>query len=100
MLAVVTRNQCVRRLGNMIHVRGHAALVTGSTKGVGRSIVEALAAAGADVLVHGRATGRDSEETLAVCRGHGVRAEFITGDLTGHTLPTVEALFANATGIF
>ena len=85
----------------MIHLRGHAALVTGSTKGVGRSIVEALAAAGADVLVHGRAVGQDSEETLAKCRCPRYCApEFITGDLTGPTIPTVESLFTTATTVF
>jgi NAD(P)-dependent dehydrogenase (short-subunit alcohol dehydrogenase family) len=78
----------------------HSALVTGSTKGVGRSIVEALAAAGADVLVHGRQRNAEGEQVLANCRRHGVRAEFVEGDLAGPTIPSVDALYQLATGIF
>lgn len=78
----------------MIDLRGHAALVTGSTKGVGRSIAEAFARAGADVLVHGRERNATAEEVLANCRACGVRAEFITGDLAGETIPAVDDVFA------
>src|SRR5262249_55654792 len=42
------------RMRSMINLKGHAALITGSTKGVGRSIAEAFAQAGADVVIHGR----------------------------------------------
>ena len=65
----------------MIDLRGHAALVTGSTKGVGRSIVEAFAKAGADVLVHGRAYNDEARALVEHCRSQGVQADFITGDL-------------------
>jgi signal transduction histidine kinase len=37
----------------MIALRGHAALITGSTKGVGRSIAEAFAQAGAEYAPNG-----------------------------------------------
>ena len=66
----------------MISLKGHAALVTGSTKGVGRAIAEAYAAAGADVLVHGRSKGADADEAVAACRAAGVRAEFVPADLS------------------
>jgi glucose 1-dehydrogenase len=81
----------------MIDLKGHAALVTGSTKGVGRSIVEAIAAAGANVVVHGRSRDANAEEVLANCVRRGMRAEFITGDLMGDTIPAVDRLFAEAT---
>ncbi len=66
----------------MISLEGHAALITGSTKGVGRAIAEAYAAAGADVVIHGRSRGAEAEETIAACRAHGVRSEFVIGDLS------------------
>src|SRR5689334_3797947 len=80
----------------MIDLKGHSALITGSTKGVGRSIAEAFAAAGADVVVHGR--GRDSlaEEVLAKCAGYGVRSEFVAADLMAETIQEVDRLFADA----
>ncbi len=66
----------------MISLKGHAALVTGSTKGVGRAIVEAYASAGADVLIHGRAEGAEASDTLAACRAKGVDAHFVAEDLS------------------
>jgi glucose 1-dehydrogenase len=63
-------------------LRGHAALVTGSTKGVGRAIAEACAAAGADVLIHGRNEGPEADEAIAACRDKGVRAAFVGADLS------------------
>ena len=80
----------------MIHLQGHSALITGSTKGVGRSIAEAFAAAGANVVLHGRSRDATAEEVLANCRAKRVRAEFVTADLMTDTISTVERLFAEA----
>jgi NAD(P)-dependent dehydrogenase (short-subunit alcohol dehydrogenase family) len=80
----------------MIHLKGHAALVTGSTKGVGRSIAEAFAAAGANVVIHGRSRDASAEEVLAKCKGGGVRAEFVAADLMGETISVVDRLYADA----
>jgi len=66
----------------MISLKGHAALITGSSKGVGRAIAEAYAAAGADVLIHGRERGADANEVIAACEAHGVKTEFVAGDLS------------------
>jgi glucose 1-dehydrogenase len=81
----------------MIHLRGHSALITGSTKGVGRSIAVAFAEAGANVVLHGRSTGKDAEDALAACRVHGVRAEYITGDLAGPTIEVTNKVYQQAT---
>ncbi|MCA9048131.1 MAG: SDR family oxidoreductase [Planctomycetaceae bacterium] len=80
----------------MIDLKGHRALVTGSTKGVGRAIAEAFARAGADVVIHGRKLSDDAECVLKNCREAGVRAEFITGDLSGPTETVVDEVFDNA----
>ena len=81
----------------MIHLQGHSALITGSTKGVGRSIAEAFAVAGANVVLHGRSRDANAEEVLAHCSQQGVKAEFVTGDLLGETISAVDRLFAEAT---
>ena len=80
----------------MIDLAGHAALVTGSTKGVGRSIAVAMAAAGADVIIHGRSEGQASRDVVSACQEYGVRAEFVSGDLSGPTDTSVEQVFERA----
>ena len=80
----------------MVDLKGHAALVTGSSKGVGRAIAEACAAAGAHVVIHGRSLGPDAEQVMERCRSHGVRASFVPGDLSEPTEPAVTELFEQA----
>ena len=80
----------------MMELKGHAALITGSTKGVGRAIAEALARAGADVVLHGRRRGEEAEETIRRCEAHGVNVSFVTSDLGGPTEQAVSELY-NAT---
>jgi glucose 1-dehydrogenase len=80
----------------MKNLDGHAALVTGSTQGVGRAIALALAGAGADVVLHGLRIDESARETLAQCRDLGVRAELIEGDLAGPTEPCVDHVFQQA----
>jgi NAD(P)-dependent dehydrogenase (short-subunit alcohol dehydrogenase family) len=80
----------------VIHLQGHCALITGSTKGVGRSIAEAFAAAGASVVIHGRSRDVSAEQVLAECQLRGVQAQFVSGDLAGDTIQGVEKLFADA----
>jgi len=80
----------------MTSLNGHAALVTGSTKGVGRAIAEACAAAGADVVIHGRALGPEARAVMQRCRAHGVSASFVGGDLAGPTNAAVDEVFEGA----
>lgn len=81
----------------MITLKGHAALVTGSTKGVGRAIAIALAEAGADVVIHGRAMSDEAGETMEQCRRHGVQVAFVAGDLSGPGEAAVNKVFTEAT---
>lgn len=80
----------------MIDLKGHAALITGSSKGVGRAIAEAYAAAGANVIVHGRALTSDARETMDRCRSHGVDVSFVGADLSGPTQTVVPEVFRQA----
>ena len=80
----------------MITLAGHHALITGSTKGVGRAIACAMAEAGANVVIHGRKMSEAAEETLDRCRQFGVQADFITGDLSAETSASVEDVFQQA----
>ena len=54
------------------------ALVTGSTKGIGRAIVEELYAEGAKVIVH----GRSEEEVKNICKSLGKNAFGVAADLS------------------
>ena len=80
----------------MIDLRGHAALVTGSSKGVGKAIAEAFAQAGADVLVHGRERNKEAKETISQCKSFNVNVDFLNADLTGPVEETVDAVFAKS----
>jgi len=63
-------------------LKGKTALVTGSSRGIGRAIVTGLAELGADVVVHGVRASAASEGTLEAARALGVQASFIAGDLS------------------
>jgi NAD(P)-dependent dehydrogenase (short-subunit alcohol dehydrogenase family) len=65
----------------MSELSGKVALVTGGGSGIGRASAEALAAAGAKVVVSGRRTG-PGEETVRRIESQGGEAVFVQADVT------------------
>jgi 3-oxoacyl-[acyl-carrier protein] reductase len=64
-----------------LQLAGQTALVTGSSTGIGRAVALALASAGADVVVHARASRREAEAAADQVRSQGRQAEVILCDL-------------------
>lgn len=62
-------------------LEGLRAVVLGSTSGIGRAVALHLAEAGADVIVHGRASRDAAHEVADQIRGMGRRAEVLMADL-------------------
>jgi pteridine reductase len=62
-------------------LRGKTALVTGGARRLGRAITLALAAAGAQVMVHYHQSAAIADQTLHELRALGATADAIQGDL-------------------
>jgi 2-deoxy-D-gluconate 3-dehydrogenase len=80
-----------------IDLGGTVALVTGASRGLGRTIALALGEAGADLALAARSRD-DLERTAADAAKHGVRAEVFLADLTAPA--AIEALVADAERVF
>jgi 3-oxoacyl-[acyl-carrier protein] reductase len=65
-------------------ITGQAAVVTGSSSGIGRAIAIELARAGADVLVHARRNKSGAEETAAAIRVLSRDTHILLADLSDH----------------
>lgn len=59
------------------------ALVTGGSRGIGRAVCERLAAEGMDIIFNYNNGEQAAEETLALCKKHGVNAFGIKADISG-----------------
>lgn len=65
----------------LFSLKGKKALVTGSSRGIGRAAALALAEAGAHVILHGTHATAQLAEALAEARAFDASAEAVTGDL-------------------
>ena len=77
---------------------GRVAIVTGGTRGIGRSIALRLAAEGANVAVSYRSNDEAAEETAEAVRAEGVKCEVFQGDVASPE--DVQALFKGVSDAF
>lgn len=66
----------------LFQLHNKTALITGSSRGIGRGILEAFVAAGARVIMHGSAENDRVNTLLAEIRTRGGQVDFISGDLS------------------
>lgn len=79
----------------IINLKGHRAIVTGSTAGIGRATAEGLARAGASVVVSGRSSERVDAAVSQMREAFpGVDIAGVAADLS--TMEGTEAFFAQA----
>ena len=67
-------------LKNPFRLDGHVAWVTGSSRGLGRTIAETLAAAGAKTVVNCFASREQGQSVVAGIRAEGSEAMLVEGD--------------------
>ena len=65
----------------MIDLKGKNALITGSSRGVGQQLAQALAKLGCNVIVHGR-TPESCTKTLGLLKDSGVNVYCVSGELS------------------
>jgi NAD(P)-dependent dehydrogenase (short-subunit alcohol dehydrogenase family) len=65
----------------MIELKGKTALITGSSRGVGRQIARGLAELGCNIIVHGR-TKENCRETLELISDYPVSTFCVSGELS------------------
>src|ERR1700722_12162752 len=77
----------------MSTLSGKTALVTGASRGIGRASALALAAAGAQVVVHYGRGAAEADDVVAEIRESGGRADAVAADLAApdgpHKLATL-----------
>src|SRR4029077_6287617 len=66
----------------MVELRGKVALVTGSSRGIGRAIAVALARAGADVAINYKTRDADAKDVENEIAGLGRRGTAVQADVS------------------
>jgi NAD(P)-dependent dehydrogenase (short-subunit alcohol dehydrogenase family) len=75
----------------MSSLKGKLALITGSSRGIGRAIAQRLAADGAEIAVHYGSRKSDGDETVQAIRDGGGKAFTVQADLA--SIGEIEAMF-------
>jgi len=65
-----------------MEIRNKAAIVTGSSVGIGRATAVLLASKGCHVVVNCRRTAKEAEETAEMCRAAGAEALVVQADIS------------------
>ncbi|MGF7031656.1 3-oxoacyl-[acyl-carrier protein] reductase [Paenibacillus mucilaginosus] len=79
-------------------LQGKVAIVTGASRGIGRTIAEQLSELGAKVIINYASSPQKAEEVVRSIRAKGGEAAAVQADLS--RVPEVEALFARTLEIF
>ena len=80
----------------MIDLSGKVALITGSSRGIGRGCAVEMARAGADIAINYRSHADEAEEVAGQVRGLGRRAGVYGADVSDRG--QVDAMVAGAVG--
>ena len=76
-------------------LKGKAAIITGSTSGIGLGLAQALAAKGADIMLNGFGDMPEIERVRSqISNEHGVRALYSSADMS--KAAQIQALIAEA----
>lgn len=67
---------------SMAELKGKTAIVTGASRGIGRSVAERLGAMGASVVVNFRENGQEAEAVVDAIASAGGKAEAVRGDVS------------------
>lgn len=76
-----------------LQLRGRVAVITGGSRGIGRAIVELLAALGAHVVVNYVSDDKAAQETVNAASGKGVEAISLRADVA--SLPEAQRLIGS-----
>src|SRR5206468_3175217 len=87
----------VRGVDNM-GLAGKSALVTGSSRGIGRGCAIEMARAGANVAINYYSHADEAEDVANECRKHGVKAIALQGDVSNRV--RVEEMFDESVKAF
>ena len=82
----------------LFSLAGRTALVTGSSRGLGRAMAEGLARAGAKVIINGTNAAR-VDETVTAMRGQGLDADSAVFDITDEAAITSAFATFDSTGV-